>query len=260
MPTIVGTTGKALLVTATLCGMLIGTSCLSRAQQSGTVSGLNQKIEVTLNDVTFSDTLDTIRKQTHLAIVADNASSEKVAKVKVLGTAREALSQIADAFDYVWQEGPGGIILMNRRFKDTGSVPQIHFQEIRQTTRNILMVLQALNPDVNGVDWPDLELAFANTLTQEQTHLLMQGDRLYASALTQSQLQHLQTLIGSATFGGECFRWKELLRVLDALQRSELILTETQGVKSFLVHDPLSDTNAPVGIPTQSPAFIKKKL
>jgi len=35
---------------------------------------------------------------------------------------------------------------------------------MRQVTSNILTILQTLNPDTNGVDWPDLELSLANTL------------------------------------------------------------------------------------------------
>ncbi|MCW3099545.1 MAG: hypothetical protein JWL77_5163 [Chthonomonadaceae bacterium] len=238
---------------------LLGNTNASLAQQPVSASSrLEQSTHLMLKDGSFTAALETIIQQTHVAIVAEGVPADKKVELAVNGSLRAVLDRVADEFDYTWREGSDGVILMNKRFKDAKSAPQTHLSEMRQVTSNILTILQTLSPDTNGVEWPDLELALANTFTLEQTQLLQHGDRLYASALSPSQLQQMKTIIGNATFGVECFRWKDLSRAFNAMQRSELVLTVTNGVKFFAVHDPLTDTNVPQGITLGRSGFTKK--
>ncbi len=252
--------GKKIFALAVLLWFLGDTNASLAQQPVSTTSRLEQATHLLLKDGSFSAALDTIIQQTHVAIVAEGMPADKKVILDVKGSLREVLNRVAEEFDYTWREGSGGVILMNKRFKDSKSAPQTHLFEMRQVISNILTILQTLSPDTNGVDWPDLELSLANTFTDEQTQLLLKGDRLYASALSPSQLQRLRIIIGNATFGVECFRWKDLSRAFDAMQRSELALTVTNGVKSFAVHDPLTDTNVPQGITLGGTGFTKKKL
>lgn len=253
--------GKKTLLLFMLCWLPMHSISAGLAQQAAASAGrLEQTTHLTLKGVSFSGTLETIMQQTHLAIVADGVPADKTVDVDVKGSLREVLDRVADEFDYTWREGSGGVILMNKRFKDTRAVPQTHLRELRQVTSNILNILQTLNPNTNGVDWPDLEVSLAGTFTPEQTRLLLRGERLYASALSPPQLQSLRTIIGSATFGVDCLRWKELLRSFEVMQRSELVLSIINGHKSFAVHDPLTDTNVPQGISLGHQGFTKKKL
>ena len=251
--------GKKTLALVAMFWLLGNTNAGLAQHLVSSSSKLEQATHLMLKDTSFSAALETIVRQTHVALVAEGVPADKKVELSVNGSLRKVLDRVADEFDYTWRESSDGVILMNKRFKDATSAPQTHLTEIRQVTSNILTILQTLSPDTHGVDWPDLELALANTFTLAQTQLLLHGDRLYAAALSPSQLQQMKIIIGNATFGVECFRWKDLSRAFDVMQRSELVLTVTNGVKFFAVHDPLTDTNVPQGITIGRSGPTKKK-
>lgn len=252
--------GKKTLLLFALFWLSANSISAGLAQQASSAGRLEQAMHLTLKGVSFSVALETIMKQTHVAIVADGIPADKTVDVDVDGSLREILDRVVDEFDYTWREGSGGVILMNKRFKETKAVPQTHLREMRQVTNNILNILQTLNPNTGGIDWPDLEVSLAGTFTPEQTRLLLRGERLYASALSPPQLQSLRTIIGSAALGVECLRWKELLHSFEVMQRSELVLSVINGIKFLGVHDPLTDTNVQQGINLGPQSFTKKKL
>jgi hypothetical protein len=261
MPISYYTISKKTVFLVTLFWLLGNVTTTVLAQQPiPPVGRLEQATHLTLKGVSFPAALETILHETHIAIVADGVPADKTMDIDVKGSLREVLNRVADEFDYTWRESSGGVILMNKRFKDSKAAPQIHLSEIRQVTKNILMIVQTLSPETNGVDWPELELSLANTFTPEQTRLLIQGERLNASVLSPPQVQDLRTIIGSATFGMECIQWPELLRAFDTMQRSELVVSVINGHKFFAVHDPLTDKNVPQGINIGGVEFTKKKL
>lgn len=253
---------RKIFLPVTLIWLLAATVSTTLAQQSvHPASRLEQTMHLAIKSASLSKTIETIVQQTHVPIIADGLSAVSTAEIDVKGSLREVLDRVGDRFDYTWREGSGGVVLLNKRFKDPKTAPQAHLREMRQVTSNILILFQTLNPDTNGFEWPSLEMSLADTFTLEQKRILLQGDRLYASALSPSQLQSLQVIIGSVTFGDACNSWKELLRVFSAMQRFELVLYAIHGsLKSFAVHDPLTDTNMQDGISIGSQGFTKKKL
>jgi hypothetical protein len=160
------------------------------------------------------------------SILADGEPVQQTVDLQFDGTAAEALSKIADTFDYDWKQSRAGIVWMVKRFRDPRERPQMNPLELRKTAEDVLRVMRAVPID----DRPLAEHfgLLYETFTPEQRKAVQNGLSLRIDQLTPSQYKLVLRAIDSNLLYAPAEAWGRLLAHLTNITAAHLQLEEIE--------------------------------
>lgn len=180
-------------------------------------------VKLSLKAQRFADAIATLSTNLALNILADDEPLAQQVTLNIDGSAKDALDQVSDAFDYTWKQKPGGTIVMYKRFHNASEHPQYSLPELRRMAHEVVNIFKAV-PNAIPVDPNDDFTTRTNTffglLAPPQVEMLRAGRMLRGSDLNAGQAEALQTAILRNMFVDQVTPWQELMIELDGLDRS----------------------------------------
>jgi hypothetical protein len=158
-----------------------------------------------------------LSRQLKVDVIIDDTPQRQEADLDILATGANALSQVADRFDYTWEILQDGMVLLRKRFKEKNEHPQTNFPELQRTARDICATLSPL-PDGSTGHWSNTIRVLFQSLTQDQISSLSNGARLKVADLSAAQQRLVERAILRHGFSDDLLRpWKQLANRLDTL-------------------------------------------
>jgi len=227
----------------------------ARAQTPGGSPGALDRPVHLAGRLSLADALRQVGDQAGVSAVADGAPLRASADVELRASARQALDRLGEVFDYWWSPGPGGIVLMRKRFHDPNERPQMHVPELKQWAEELVRVLRSIPYEADDRSWELMLRQLASTFTPEQFAVLKRKERLHASALTADQRRLIQLALATRAFAHPAAAGERLLAQMKAIHASRMIAEEVptpsggSGVRRLLVkHVAGQDASAVVAV------------
>ncbi|HLK60345.1 MAG TPA: hypothetical protein VKU00_27540, partial [Chthonomonadaceae bacterium] len=151
--------------------------CLAQ-NKPATPSLWERPISLQTDGQSFLECLKALQARAPVNFLADGAPVRAFAAFSSHGDLSDAIDSLADSFDYTWKPGPGSMVLLIKRFRDPFETPQTHLSELRAVATDLLSILHSFNVDPVQDQWDGVLLAFANSLTPQQTQSLKSGSIL----------------------------------------------------------------------------------
>ena len=168
----------------------------------------SRMVSLSFEHAPMSAAIADLAKQSGHNIVVNDEPRDNQADLEFKGSTKDALDKVAEAYDYTWKLGKSGAILMTKRFSRQMEYPPLNAQELNQTARDILAILQSFNFDLEkNQDENALGLAVYESLTPEQTATLRAGKTLHASQLSDAQKQRVAQAILGGVLSNRWYKW-----------------------------------------------------
>jgi hypothetical protein len=186
--------------------------------------------------IRFEEVIGRLSEQMGQGIAVDGEPLLDEAEITFEGTAREALDYVADRFDYTWAVNRHGVILLHKHFRNWADYPRLNSAEMRQMARDVLRVLYALPYERTGQGYTLYLNELYRSFTPQQKAVLRAGKSLSFRELTLQQGELLYQSLLSGYFGEMCQDWNMLLRLLDMLPSSYLVLRQGRQIEGKIVY------------------------
>lgn len=183
--------------------------CAAHAQGAGAYAPatelLGRSIRLRVRSGTLERCLHLIAGQLHITVLADGDPLRSAADFDLQGSAADVLTRVADEFDYLWSEAPGGSVLLRKRFRNPDELPQMSQPELSA----ILWDAASLLPTALPLHQPDTKVTeLYRTLTQQQMGWLTSRRDLSFGDLQPGQQDLARTAISNNLLRDAHFVWQ----------------------------------------------------
>ncbi|MCW3095089.1 MAG: hypothetical protein JWL77_707, partial [Chthonomonadaceae bacterium] len=160
--------GISLILLFLFVALVAGSRAESQETKPALPAHFVEHVVAKFHQETLKQIIAALDKQSGLNILIDGEPLAPMADVECDGTLEEALNKIADAFDYNWKVGKGGIVLLNKRFRNRSDAPQASVAELTHLVQNMsgIFALTKVEPDPSYGQ--TLLNKFAQSITEKQ--------------------------------------------------------------------------------------------
>ncbi len=204
------------------CLVVCASAGSAQTQQNDMPPALEAKLNMRQNEATLDATLHLVQSVSHINIVADGEPALQTASLECVGTVRDALNSIADAYGYKWTLTRSGTVLMSKQFNNAKQRPQMHLSEMQQMAKEIRRAL-ALAPitDSNARPNPLLRQLLVS-LSPEQYRAISGTQTFYARDLRPEQFQVFAQSVWLFNMPQTYQKWDVLSSLLAGFPKSYL--------------------------------------
>jgi hypothetical protein len=218
-------------------GMVIGLSLIAvletrAGRQVSPPTDLGRQIQIKIENMKLPDILKQLHQRFSMQFAMDGTPKRETSTFTFdfQGSERELLDRVTDTFDYAWSPAKGGVILLTKRFKDPYERPQLILPELRQTAKDMLKVLPAVEPDAEHEKWGPVLIRLASSLTEAQNRILNGGGQLAYGDLAPVQQELLSQVILMRGYGPARGVWEDLLAQLESMDTAAIVGQVQAGV------------------------------
>lgn len=171
----------------------------------------SRTVSLSCKHMPMSAVIADLAKQIEHNIVVNDEPHDDQADIEFTGVVKDMLDKVTEAYDYTWKMGKSGTILMSKRFSRQMEYPPLNAQELNQTARDTLAILDSFNIDFQK-NWnqPALVLAAYEALTPEQSAMLRAGKTISVAQLSDVQKQRIQDVVLGSLLGPRWSHWSML--------------------------------------------------
>lgn len=186
-------------------------------QSSKEPAWLVQQVTLKGDSLTFTEGIESLSTQIHHAILADGVPNRKSWSWDMKKSVKETLDSYSDKFDYSWSISKQGAILLRKRFHYPEELPQMHFAEMLQMTRDVVKSLTALQYDTDASHLNQIFLNMYHSMSPEQLDWLHAENRIaYNDLLPQQKIFAEQAILNHA-MAYNLRNWKRLNDELESV-------------------------------------------
>ena len=171
--------------------------------------------------------LEQLAIQAGVSILADGEPEQKSHRfekqLEASCKAEDALTQIAEAFNYSWSVSKSGFVLMRKRFTDEHERPEVVPDELSASIQVIFGFLRPFYTPQPGVSMTNTFRRLTADLSPDERNLLNSGDGLPLSVLNPSLREQAMHLICMNELNSMSLRLEGLNKILAALPGSRLM-------------------------------------
>ena len=190
---------------------------------------LNRAVQVSAKQKSLADVIASLCSQTGISIVTDGLPDKTGANIEVIGTIRDALNVMTDAFDCDWSVSKSGIVMVCRKFKDPAEHPQIHVKELREMVRDIHTAFQLLPPGLSSVKYAPLLWNIFYSFSAEQAAACANGT-LTGAGLNPEQFAWMGSAFLARELNPQALDCDEIAQHMEGLTKSFLQMKPTARI------------------------------
>ena len=185
----------------------------------------SEKISLDFDKMSFEGACARISAICHLNLIADDVPKNAEFSIKFNGVASALLDKLSNCFDYRWNVGKKGDIMMHRQYFDESEYPQCHLLEFKQISKEMQDLFAAANlysgPRAYAVYRTE---DFYKCLAPEQKKYLRSGAVIHPSELAPDQFKLYRDAVMSYLVGDLVDTWNKTHYILVNLSHSYLRL------------------------------------
>jgi hypothetical protein len=204
---------------------------LNRVPAAAPAKWEKKRLQLAAEYASMEAALEAFARKTGVSIIAEGVPPPKAYQPHGGKTARDAITELTDAYDYSWETSRVGVILLRKRFKDENSWPDLSLPELRACTSDIVNVLRQFLPLRDAPPVIQRAKLLEDAVKGVPPHLSEQlsKDGVPVRALPPGiQLQVVDAIFNHA-FGGIAWQWKKLDLQLQHLSSASIQMPAQPG-------------------------------